>query len=212
MAFNVVVGGVVRHVAYCTIPGQTSACKRDWQCVSITGASAIGSDDVLATLDGNVASHFKDCMSFRATYYGSQLYYQTPVGPRPRPSSTTVNQGIGSDAGDLLPTQSCGLIALYTDTLGKTGQGRVYTPFPAQDSIDSTGTPDALFLVDLDAFGIVLTSAFNVVVGAVTASFVPVLYVPGGPPPKPIIRYQVRDAFATQRRRGAFGRLNANPF
>jgi len=212
MAFNVVVGGVVRHVIYCTVPGQVSVTKRDWQCTSITGGSVIGSEDALLVMDGAFATPMKNCMTNSATYYGSQLYYQTPVGPRPRPSSTIVNQGIGNDAGDPLPTQTCGLISIYTDTLGKSGQGRVYVPFPAQDSIDSNGSPDALYLGDLDDLGLALTTPLAVPSGAISAVFVPVMYVPGGAPPKPIIKYLVRDAFATQRRRGAFGRLNANPF
>jgi len=212
MAFNIVSGGVIRHVMYSTVPGQVSVTKRDYQCVSISGGSAINSDTVLAHLETTFANLMKDCMSNQATYYGSQLYYQTPVGARPRPSSSTLEQGVGSDAGDLLPTQTTGLISLYSDTLGKAGQGRVYVPFPAQDSIDSLGSPDALYLVDLTNLGTQLVSPQAVIAGGITATFVPVLYIPGGTPPKPIIKFIVRDAFATQRRRGAFGRLNAAPF
>jgi hypothetical protein len=212
MPFNIVVGGVVRHVMYSKIAGQVSVTKRDYQCVSITGGSQIDGQSVVEMFDNYHATGMKNCMSFMATYYGSQLYYQTPVGLKPRPVSTTLNQGIGSDAGELLPTQSCGLISLYTDTLGKTGQGRVYVPFPAQDSIDSTGSPDALYLTDLTTLATSLIAPHVVPAGAVTGTFTPVLYIPGGEPPKPIIRFVVRDAFATQRRRGAFGRLNANPF
>lgn len=212
MAFNIVSGGVVRHIMYCTIPGQVSVTKRDYQCLGVSGGTGISSEDVLAFLDSAFNNLLKNCMSFMATYYGSQLYYQTPVGARPRPSSTTANTGIGSDVGELLPTQTCGLISLYTDTLGKTGQGRMYVPFPAQDSIDASGGPNALYLVDLEDLGAELISNKVVIAGAVTGTFAPVLYIPGGVPPKPIIKYIRRDAFATQRKRGAFGRLNANPF
>jgi hypothetical protein len=212
MAFNIVVGGVVRHVMYCTIPGQVSVTKRDYQCVSITGGSNIDGQSVIEMFDNYHATSMKNCLAASATYYGSQLYYQTPVGLKPRPVYTKVNQGIGSDLADLLPTQSCGLISLYTDTLGKTGQGRVYVPFPSIDSIDLNGTPDNLYLVDLDVLAQSLIAPHIVPGGGVTATFTPVLYIPGGEPPKPIIRYIVRDAFATQRRRGAFGRLNASPF
>lgn len=212
MSFQVVIGGVVRHVVYCTYPGQVATNKRDYQLVSITGGSQIVSTDILTQLDNNLALAYKNCMTSDATYYGSQLYYQTPVGPKPRPESTTGNQGPGNDAGEALPLQTSGLISLYTDTLGKSGQGRVYVPFPSVDSQGTDSTPDNLYLVDLNALRAVLVQPFNVISGGATGTFVPVLYVPGGVPPKQIINGIARDGWATQRRRGNFGRTNSAPF
>lgn len=212
MAFNIVSGGVVRFVAYYTYPGQVATNKRDYQCILLTGGLVIGSDDVLAQLDSDWATQIKPLMTSDADYYGSQLYYQTPVGAPPRPSSTKASAGPGSDAGEALPLQTAGLVSLYTDTLGKTGQGRIYTPFPSIDSQGTDSTPDALFLADLANFRDYLIAPLVVTAGGVTATFVPVLYLPGGVPPKQIVSGIARDAWATQRRRGNFGRVNSNPF
>lgn len=212
MAFNIVVGGVVRHIAYCTIPGQVSVMKRDWQCTSISGGSTIDSAGVISDLDTMMSARLIDLMSEDATYYGSQLYYQTPVGLPPRPDYTRANTGIGIDNSPLLPTQTCGLVSLYSDVLGKTGQGRVYCPFPAIIEQDTNGTPKAAYITTLNNLGAALTTTRAIVSGGVTAQFTPVLYIPGGLPPKPLIKYVSRDAWATQRRRGSFGRLNNNPF
>lgn len=212
MAFNIVIGGVVRHVMYNTIAGQVSVTKRDWQLTSITGGSTISSGSVVADFDVLFGALFADCMSADAQYYGSQLYYQTPTGPRPRPSTSKAGATIGVDVSPLLPTQTCGLISLYSDILGKTGQGRVYVPFPAVSTQDTNGTPKPLYLTVLTALATNLVGTRGVTDGAVTGTFTPVLYVPGGAPPKPLLHYIVRDAWATQRRRGSFGRLNSTPF
>lgn len=212
MAFNIVIGGVVRHVMYCTYPGQVSTNKRDYQLTSLSGGSFIASGPVIAKLDTDVSARFKACMTADAAYYGSQLYYQTPVGPKPRPDNWTLNTGAGYDVGEALPLQTSGLISLYSDTLGKAGQGRLYVPFPSIDSQGTDSTPDNLYLVDLNNFGTTLSTNNVVIAGGVTATFTPVLYIPGGSAPLPIVRYVARDGWATQRRRGNFGRPNSNPF
>ena len=117
MAFNIVPGGVVRYISYYTYPSQVATNKRDYQCTSIAGGSTVDSDQVLATLDAAWSLLVKDCMTADAKYYGAQLYYQTPVGPKPRPSFTVANQGPGSDAGEALPLQTAGLISLYSELL-----------------------------------------------------------------------------------------------
>lgn len=212
MSFNVVSGGVVRHISYCTMPGQVSTNKRDWQCVSLSGGSSISSFAVLDKFEDTLAGTYADLMTASASYYGGQLYYQTPVGPRPRPESSTEYATIGANVFDPLPTQTCGLVSLYSGTLGKTGQGRIYTPFPAVNMNDANGTPTPLTITSLQALGTKLITPITVVDGGVTGVFNPVLYIPGGAPPLQLIRFLARDAWATQRRRGSFGRLNANPF
>src|ERR1044072_648603 len=109
MAFNIVVGGVVRFVSYYTYPSQVATNKRDYQCTSIAGGTTFDSDLVLAQHDAAWSLVVKNCMTADANYYGSQLYYQTPVGAPPRPSFTTANAGPGSDAGEALPLQTAGL-------------------------------------------------------------------------------------------------------
>jgi len=212
MPFNITVGGVVRFRTYYTYPGQVATNSREWQCTNITGASTFPSPTVLLRLDNDFSAVVKNCMTADATYYGSQLYFLTPPASPPRPDNNTVNQGPGSDLGEALPLQTSGLISLYSETLGKAGQGRIYIPFPSIDSQGTDSTPDGLYMIDLDNVATDLTTPKVIVSGIVTSTWVPVLYVPGGPPPKTITKYIARDGWATQRRRGNFGRPNPNPF
>lgn len=166
----------------------------------------------MTSFDLGMAAIIKDVLSEDAFYYGSQLYYQTPVGPRPRPAHTVSNQGTGNNASHALPSQDCGLVSLYTDILGKTGQGRIYTPFPPVDALETDGTVTVAFQGILDDVGAYMITPRVVTDGGITATFNACLYTPGGDPPKLFTSYIVRGAFATQRKRGAFGRLNQRPF
>lgn len=212
MPFSVVVGGVVRHVAFCTAPGQVSSNKRDWQCINITGGTTISSTAVLTNLDDMMSTGLKDLMSQDTRYYGSLLYYQTPTPPAPRPDSTIANQGFGTQDPGIAPTQCSGLISLYSAELGKPGQGRLYAPFPPAVDLEADGTPSAAYLANLTNLKNQLIAPRNIIDGAITGTFVPVLYVPGGSPPKRILTGIVRTSWATQRRRGFFGKANSNPF
>lgn len=213
MSFNVVSGGVVRHISYCTLLGQTAVVKRDWQCTLITGGSNIDSGSILADFALAMSGFLKDLMTEDALYYGAQLYYQTPVGPKPRPESSIAHQGPGNEAAHALPTQDCLLLSLYTDILGKTGQGRTYTPFPSTNFLGIDAHPDPVVVVPrLDNLGDFLLAPRIVTNGGISATFRCSLYVPGGAPPKPFTSYISRTAWATQRKRGDYGRLNKAPF
>jgi len=211
-SYACVSGDVVRSVFVCTIPGQTSTNSRDWQVISISGGTTVLSSAILESLSTDIPGQFKAMMSSDANFYGIMLYKRTPVGIAPRPDTTNNGAGPGTVGVGLLPSQTCGLISLYSDTLGKTGQGRIYLPFPSPLSNDATGTPSGQYALDSEQLALSLTNNLPVVDGAVTAVIKPCLYRPGGPPPYFLNAHRSHDAWATQRKRGGFGRLNAPPF
>jgi hypothetical protein len=211
MAFSVVIGGVVKVVAYCKVPGQVSATAREWQLTNITGGTSISSTDIAPYFDDFFLSNLVPMLGDGADYYGCQVYYLTPTPPLPRPEPI-VDTVPGTGGVGILPTQTSGLISLYSNDLGRSGQGRVYVPFPAPGDANDDGTPTAGYMTKLNALKNALTTNQTVPSGGAVGTFSPVLYVPGGPPPKLITYGIARDAWATQRRRGAYGRVNANPF
>jgi hypothetical protein len=212
MAYSIPIGGIVRHVVYCTIAGQASTNTRKWQLVNLSSGSVFPSPDTLDALDTGYAANVLPLLSSNSTYYGSQLYLMNPLALPPRPEHTTANQGAGTAGAGLLPGQTSGLVSLYTPTLGKIGQGRTYVPFPCPDDNAADGTPTAGYVTRLAGLAAYLKTDRIIVAGGQTATFKPCLYRGGADVPRFFDNAVNHDAWATQRRRGAFGRLNKAPF
>jgi len=210
--FDIISGDVVRAVSYCTAGGQVSTNSRDWQLVQVTGGTVISSSDFLTTYDNLTAVDFKSALSSDADYYGAQLYKRTPVGPAPRPDHINVSGGPGTYAAGLLPTQTCGLISLYTALLGRSGQGRMYVPFPSSTAVTATGGVAAGYLTVLNTMAGFYMNNLTILSAGATGLFRPCLYTPGGPAPRFIYSAIERTGWATQRKRGAYGKLNNLPF
>lgn len=211
-AFNFPIGSVVKMVNYVTIPGQVAVITHKFQATNYAGGSSFSSSSFLSGFVGDYSTVLKPLLSTGATYYGSQLYLMNPIGAAPRPDSDKTGAGVGTLGAGLIPSQACGLIAWYTDLLGKHGQGRTYIPFPAPAGNDTNGTPTTGYMAALDDYASLVGN--NVVLndGTVTATFNLVLYA-GGPATALLVDDGVpRDAWATQRRRGAFGRANSVNF
>jgi len=211
-AFQIPIGGIIRAVTYCIIPGQASTNTHKWQLTSLSSGSNFDSSAFLTFYDLAMQSVYLPLLSNDAQYYGTQMYLMNPIGPAPRPDSTNGNQAAGTAGAGLLPAQTSGLISFYTLTLGKTGQGRSYIPFPCPGDNGADGTPAAGYVTALADLAIFLKSQQTVINGGQTATFRPCLYRGGVDVPRFIETANNPDAWATQRRRGAYGRLNKAPF
>lgn len=128
--------------------------------------------------------------------------------------SNTVTSA-GSGGAVALPKQSAALVRLKSTFLGKRGEGRVYIPFPPAAGNELTGVPTVAYisaLSDLAAvFGV--AQVCNSTTG-VPGTIAPVLIPgPGGAlTPIPVTSATPGHSWATQRRRGDYGRVNKNPF
>lgn len=211
-SFSIPIGGIVRCVTYCTKPGQASTNTHKWQLTNLTSGTAFSSNQLTIDYDAAMLALYTPLLSADALYYGTQVYLMNPIGLPPRPDSINANVTAGTGTGGLLPGQIAGLISLRSSTLGKIGAGRTYAPFPYVDANEADGTPTNAYITSLAALGTFLRSNFLVVDGAVTATFRPCLYRGGVDTPRFIEEQISRNAWATQRRRGDFGRLNAAPF
>jgi len=211
-AFLIPIGGIVRVVTYCKIPGQVSTNTHKWQLTTLTSGASFPSSPFITAMDAQLAGDYNPLLSNDAEYYGSQVYLLNPIGPPPRPDHVNVNNNPGTGGAGLLPSQSSGLISLYSTTLGKIGQGRTYIPFPAVGGNSADGTPTPTYVSDLNVLAATLKTNFAVVDGGITATFRPCLYRGGTDVPRFIESSNAQDAWATQRRRGAYGRLNKVPF
>ena len=206
------IGSVVRMVTYCTVPGQVSTCTRQFQLFELSGATQFLSTDFLIPYDTAMVDLMVGLLANSAGYYGTQMYLDNPQAAPPRPDSTSAFQMPGTGGVGLAPTQTSGLISFYTNVLGKMGQGRMYVPFPSAEHISVDGTPTVGYQDSLDDLGTYLSSDKVIVNAGVTARFAPVMYSGGIATAMLITGHKSHNAWATQRKRGSFGRTNSTPF
>jgi hypothetical protein len=122
--------------------------------------------------------------------------------------------GPGTAGGSGAPTQTAGLITFRTQYGGAANRGRMYLPFPAAGMVDAAGAPQAGYLTQLTLIAAALGPNLLVTGGAGTASMTQVIRRRGHPMYQDpfVFAYTVQNKFATQRRRGQYGRVNILPF
>lgn len=211
-SFSFPIGSILKVGMICKIPGQISVNTLKFQMVDLIGASSFGTQNFLTDLATDMSALMAPLLSNSAELYGLNCYLMNPIGPAPRPDDTGPLGVAGTAGAGLMPAQTSGLISWYTALLGKHGQGRMYVPFPAPASNQSDGTPTAGYVTALGDLSSSLRTLRTVVDGPVTASFQLCIYIDPLAGPHFVVDATERDAWATQRRRGAFGRANNPPF
>lgn len=168
--------------------------------------------DLAAYLDANTAPLVKPLLENNATYRGyvTQILDITGSPLYPDQNANT-NAGAGTAGAVALPRQSCGITSWYTDTPGRKGRGRTYWPFPATAADSGNGVPSAAYVTAADtlaAFYFFL-AAFTQAGRSATLAFR--LYQRKTKAFSPITTRLTRAVWATQRRRGSYGRQNLPP-
>lgn len=128
--------------------------------------------------------------------------------------STTTLAG-GGTSGAPLPGQLCGLITKRTAIAGPKGRGRMYLPFPGADMLTGDVIDPVGGLAVMDTLIADIKGPEAETAGGFSMNWSLVLRTPtvGGDPfsSTPLISITSESGVATQRRRGAFGRLNQVP-
>lgn len=177
--------------------------------------------DVASSLQVNWNPFYVGLINNNAEWRGVQCYLEpaTP-GPTRAPVFDNSNPLVGTAGAVAAPRQTCGLIQFGTTNAGRQYRGRIYLPFPATADVALNGAPSASYGTRLNAFATFLQNTFFLTDVSGT-KFIPCIQVlvhgpfgkppQPGPLPSPIIQWSSSNRWATQRRRGAFGRLNASP-
>lgn len=176
-------------------------------------ALAIGMSDQEAvnSLDALVAPQYIGCLSANATYYGSQLSVVYP-GPREDVVQTSSSLSVGSQSGDDMPSQTCGIITKRSGTAGRANRGRFYVAFPTEACNSAAGIPESAYITSMGALTTIICASQSITNGVGTCTLVPVIFHRLSPStPTTITNGRVNAKWATQRRRGAYGRPNAIP-
>jgi len=219
------VGDAIQIQIFCSLGAQTSVTSWYYTVDTIPGLS----DSAVARLlaDAFVVP-WTALMCNDAQYDGVKVtnLTQTTIAPSLAPPK----QDTFGNAGAIpLPRQCAALVGLLTERGGKHGRGRRYLPFPAAADNESDGIATPTDGYRNRCNNLLATIAQRWVInagGGAALTLVPVVRanltvqpVPPVDPPLPptwnyfpITRYLIPDAWATQKRRGYYGRANFSPF
>lgn len=204
------IGDIVQARFYCSKGDQASVTVRHWLTATKIGSGGT-LQDLADKLSTAMAPLFKALINSGATYVGcdTQILFPT-LGV---PAQSVIGAGVGLTAGDPLPAQTAGLISFRTSLGGRKNRGRCYVPFPTEVDNDASGDPNAAYLVELFNLGAGLVASYNPAGGAGNTNRMDAcIYHKSTHTTTAITSYLRRDRWATQRRRGGFGRPNSTPF
>jgi len=169
-------------------------------------------DQEIADNFGSLAkSVYRPWMPVTARWLGVTVTNIT-TPPFPSPTISTTPGGDGTATGDALPTQNAGIIHLKSALGGRHGRGRVYVPFGAEVWNSSQGLVNTPGGILLDAIRALWGEALLLSVGLRATGLQPAIRNRTTNALTPITVSTFDTRWATQRRRGGFGRQNPVPF
>lgn len=179
----------------------------------VTAGNAPTEVDLGALLNQQAAPLYANCMVDTAAYIGCSVQaiwpnLQAPFLIKQSPPTQ------GATAGDALPRQTSGIITKKTNQAGRKGRGRVYVPFPGEADSGVDARPSLAYMTALNVLAAKILQPWDVVHGIGTFQLRPLVQglPPSQNPALPVVSWVARRRWATQRRRGDFGRPNSNPF
>ena len=218
MASVFVVNTDVALRVWCSDNEQASV-QTFWYHVAAVGALPATDQDFADQFEPFIAVRFKGILHSLANYRGVQVQVFASL-PNGRALNSVVfnnaDAGGGTAGSGALPRQTCGLASFQTAFPGPSGRGRTYYPFPAIADDIGDGSPTAGYISRIGSLTADFAVGIAVVGGARTATLVRIIrhrgtdrtpWVPGSP----VAAQSVSNKWATQRRRGSFGRANVSP-
>jgi len=193
---------------YCLNATQVSITTFNWLCQSST-APGILQSDIASAVDAMLAPLMKPILYSGATYRGTTA--QKVIAIPFLPSATIVNSGPGTSGATALPAQSCGITTWQSVLAGRSYRGRTYWPFPSTLADNGDGYPIAAYVSLLRALSIAILAGFTVTDGLATEFYVPYVRHSNGTQGPQIVTARNNVKWATQRRRGDYGRQNVSP-
>lgn len=206
---TIVAGHILECIVYTSYRGQVAQNVFHYKVNSAGGSPT--TDDIVAQVEADFNGSWKALMCDDADWEGISLRNLTPV-PLEVASFSGAQNGPGVH-GAPIPGQLCYLLTKKTAEAGPRGRGRMYIPFPGLDGLDQTSGK-----VHTDT-GILLQTLIDDIEGpeTQTAGGFSVNWTIGLYRPTedvrfiPLRSFTASDEYATQRRRGAYGKQNSLP-
>lgn len=211
MARTLDVGDIVQATVVTQMGDQTALTVLHFLCGIVAGTSATDKD-FATNLDAVLEADWKAAINNTATYRGIMAQVVNPP-PMQRMQSEIGAAGVGTGGATPQPPQVSGIITWGTAMAGRAGRGRMYVPFPSTTFIDADGTPTASYIaalaalaVDIGGLAVVNRSGGG---GSIAVQFV--IYHRDFQTTDNVTSSVQQKKWATQKRRGEFGRPNAPP-
>jgi len=220
MATTLTVGDYIRVRVWTRVLAESQAAVNSlWYIVAAVGGTPATDLDVATQLDTSIAPGYKPLLSADAEYRGVQAQITQVVPPyraKNAVQESNSHAGVGTGGTSLLPSQTCGLGRFATDLAGRQARGRMYYAFPSQASDTGLGVPNTTYIAALASLTGFFAAGVAISVTGRTATLLRVLiHQPNKAgvtlPPSPVQSSSVSSLWATQRKRGNFGRHNDSP-
>jgi len=196
---------------YCQLQDQISVNVRHFEIGANVGGG-LTEQECARKFSNKFAVLYRAVMSSQANFLGVQLnrLIANILGPG---FTSQFGAGAGRLEAAPLPRQVCGLIQFQAEVGGRKSRGRMYFPFVCEGHISAEGHVEENLRNHLRVVG--STMAQPIILGdtaSVTTTFNPIIYHRATQTFDGIVGYSVGNRWATQKRRGDFGRQNPIPF
>jgi hypothetical protein len=177
----------------------------DYHVDSIGGTPTAG--QVALGMYGHVTAALQVLVAIPCLFLGVKVTSRTLSAVRLPGIATGTD--VGSDGPNSGPKQASGIIHIATDRAGPSGRGRCYVPFPSVAAPDVDGTPTTTYVVALNALADDLFNIAGIGQGADNISASQQVYHRLTSTATLSFVGVGKKLFATQKRRGDYGRVNA---
>jgi hypothetical protein len=179
--------------------------------VTAVGGLIASLEDMIKDIDDTVEALYKAILNQQATYDGilGQIVFPPPLMVH---VVRTTNAGAGTGGAQGAARQVAGLLRWGTPLAGPGGRGRNYLPFTSNADSDGIGVPTAGYGANATAFAVALSSFTTVSEGGRTATVAFGLKKRNSSTFTAITSGNFEQKWATQKKRGSFGRPNSSPF
>lgn len=200
---------------WCSNAEQASVNTLYYEVTAVGGSPATDQDFADELDTGFLSTALPPMINNLSVYNGVQVQIKRSTGLFVA-ADATAGTAPGTGGAIALPRQTAGLTHWRTPFAGRQFRGRSYWPFPSAAADTGDGVPTGAYVTLVSTIQNAFLNFSSVSAGGRTATvqLVMVHRPPKAgltPPPTPINVVSTGPKWATQRRRGSFGRANVSP-
>lgn len=207
MPYRIQNADVLRASFYNHAVNQIGINNIHYFCTGIVGIGA-DIDEAAHDLYDLFQPVYSDLCSTASYFLGVKLATRN-VTPTPRAGLWEAAVANAGGAG-VIPSQVAGVLSLYTDYAGRSGRGRVYTPFIAPGSVTTGDLPTVAYRGFLGDLGNAIVGGITVGGGGNTSDLIAVIVNKELTHVWEITSFYANNRFGTIRKRGQYGKANAD--
>lgn len=212
MATPIVQNAVYRTITYIQDNAQVAVLTRDYLAYAVPLPPLPNMGDFAANFCAIMAPLYKALIHNGANFKGCTVHRLSGPGPFEISEQSTVGAGPGTAGTIALPKQVSGLVSFNAAFRGRSFRGRQYVPFPSAADDIGDGIPTTAYILKLLALGAALKAPISATGGGGgSIDMYPVLWHRVAMTSTFIVGTHASSAWATQRKRGDFGRTNTSP-